>query len=160
MTALPAYSVAMAKDLLPQLRRAAVAGSEILIQDKRSSRQESVSLLPTWLLDELVDVNFPLTFTVLDKPGDALLDVRGQPSGTHEEWSLLVPELGVTGVGNTRSEAEESLLTSLVDYASDFFSDPGFYLNRTSGRRHHWGYVRRVLRCEGNTERLRALLGL
>lgn len=160
MGALQAYSVANAKNHLPELRRAAISGAEILIVDTRSDQNEPVSLLSTRLLDQLTAQMFPLTVTVLDKPGDALIDSKGQKVGTIDEWSLLIPETGTTGVGRTRSEAEKSLFTALVDYASDFFSDPGFYLNERSGRQHHWGYLRRVLRCGGDVEKLRALVGL
>lgn len=80
--------------------------------------------------------------------------------GKVRSWSLVIPEVHVHGVGHTKAEAESSLLKALVEYASDFFSDPAFYLNPNSGRRHHWGYLRRVLRCEGDEAQLRALLGL
>lgn len=57
---------------------------------------------------------------------------------------------GITGLGLTRTEAIESLINGLIEYANEFYSDLAFYLSPRSGRREHLPYVRTVKRYEKN----------
>jgi hypothetical protein len=137
--------VSIAKAKLPELRRAALMGEESIIKNDKSGQSEDVSLIATSLLDEVLSV---LNFTHQWEREDG-----------DEVWTLIVPEIDVFGVGKTQEEAIVSLVDTVQEYAGIFFSNLSMYLNVAIGRRQHYGYLRRIARCEGDKARIREVLG-
>ena len=77
-----------------------------------------------------------------------------------ENYTLYVPEVDVFGVGPTKEAAIESLIETVQEYAVLFFGDLRFYLSPTVRRDKHFGYLRRIVSCGGDSKQIRAVLGL
>jgi hypothetical protein len=145
---MPSVSVHEAKNKLTALRREAVIGKEFLLADAKRKDAQPVSLISTVLLDELCETK-TFSYEWLDGPGQ---------EGDH--YSLYNRETGVYGVGPTKREAVEDFIENIIDYAGVYFNDLPFYLSPSGGRREHYWYLRRVLRCEGDREKLYRVLDL
>jgi hypothetical protein len=145
---MPYIPVHQAKNKLTSLRREAALGREFLLADVKRKNDQPVSLVSTALLDELCESK-TFSFEWLDEPG---------PESKH--YSLYNLETGVYGVGPTEVEAVEDLVDNILDYAVVYFNDLSFYLSPSGGRRNHYWYLRRVLRCEGDRDKLYKVLGL
>ncbi|MDF9409503.1 MAG: hypothetical protein A4E52_00064 [Pelotomaculum sp. PtaB.Bin013] len=137
-----------AKNRLTVLRREAATGKEFLLADAKRKDGSSVSLISTDLLDELCETR-KFTYEWIDQPG-----------GKSENYSLYNVETGVYGVGPTRLEAVEDFIDNILDYAQVYFADLPYYLSPSGGRRGHYWYLRRVLRCAGDREKLFCVLDL
>jgi len=145
---MPQVSIHEAKNKLTALRREAVTGIEFLLADTRRKDDCPVSLISTALLDELCETK-TFSYEWLDKPGE---------EGEH--YSLYNIETGIYGVGPTKQEAVEDFIDNILDYAQVYFNDLTYYLSPSGGRREHYWYLRRVLRCEEDREKLLCVLGL
>jgi len=145
---MPQVSIHEAKNKLTALRREAAMGKEFLLTDTRRKDDCPVSLISTGLLDELCEAK-TFTYEWLDRPGDE-----------SEHYSLYNVETGVYGVGATNHEAVENFIDNILDYARVYFDDLPYYLSPSGGRRGHYWQLRRVLRCEGDREKLFRVLGL
>ena len=77
-----------------------------------------------------------------------------------ETYTLYVPEVDVFGVGPTPEAALESLIETVQEYATLYFEDLQFYLSPTVGRDGHFEYLRQIVRCEGDSKQIRAVMGL
>ena len=77
-----------------------------------------------------------------------------------ENYTLYVPEVDVFGVGPTKEAAIESLTETMQEYATLYFGDLRYYLSPSVRRNNHFGYLRRIARCDGDHKQIRALLGL
>ena len=77
-----------------------------------------------------------------------------------ENYTLYVPEVDVFGVGPTKDAAIESLIETSQEYAAIYFRDLRFYLSPTVGRDGHFEYLRRIVRCDGDTNQIKKILGL
>ncbi|BAF60679.1 hypothetical protein PTH_2498 [Pelotomaculum thermopropionicum SI] len=141
-------SVHEAKNKLTALRREAAAGKEFLLADVRRKDDSPVSLISTGLLDELCETK-TFSYEWLDQPGSE-----------SENYSLYNVETGVYGVGPTRQDAVEDFIDNILDYAQVYFADLPYYLSPSGGRRAHYWYLRRVLRCAGDREKLFRVLDL
>lgn len=141
-------SVHKAKNKLTALRREAALGKEFLLTDARRKDDCPVSLISTGLLDELCEAK-KFTYEWLDRPGEE-----------SEHYSLYNVETGVYGVGPTKQEAAEDFIDNIVGYARVYFDDLPYYLSPSGGRREHYWYLRRVLRCGGDRGKLFSVLGL
>lgn len=137
-----------AKNKLTSLRREALTGKEIILDDARRKEEQPVSLISTALLDELCDSKV-FTYQWVDAPGEA-----------QEDYSLWNVETGVYGVGKTKSEAIEDFLDNILDYTSVYFNDLPYYLSRSGSTYNHYWYLRRILRCNGDRESLYKVLDL
>ena len=146
---MPTYAINEAKNKLTFLRREALTGKEILMDDTRRKDNEYVSLVATSLLDELCEETKPFTYKWTDVPGE-----------NQETYSLWNNETGVYGVGITKVEAIEDLIDNIVDYANVYFEDLPYYLSTSGKNRSHYWYLRRVMRCNGNREILCKVLAL
>ena len=82
------------------------------------------------------------------------------PETGDENYTLYVPEVDVFGVGPTREAAIASLIETIQEYAELYFRDLRFYLSPTVGRAGHFEYLRQIIRCAGDTKRIRTALGL
>ena len=82
------------------------------------------------------------------------------PGDENENYTLYVPEVDVFGVGPTKEAAIESLTETMQEYATLYFRDLRFYLSPTVGRGNHFKYLRRIVRCDGDTNQIRKVLGL
>ena len=130
------------------LRREAVTGKEFLLADARRKDDYPASLISTVLLDELCETK-TFSYEWLDKPGEG-----------SEHYSLYNMETGVYGVGPTKQEAVEDFIDNILDYAQVYFNDLPYHLSPSGGRREHYWYLRRVLRCEEDREKLFLVLRL
>ena len=81
-----------------------------------------------------------------------------EPGG--KNYTLYVPEVDVFGVGPTPEAALESLIETGQEYATLYFEDLQFYLSPTVGRDGHFEYLRQIVRCEGDSKQIRAVMGL
>ncbi|MEW6181734.1 MAG: hypothetical protein AB1500_00965 [Bacillota bacterium] len=142
---IPVYE---AKNKLTLLRRGAAAGKEFLLADAKRKDDQPVSLISTALLDELCESK-TFSYEWLDQPGE---------EGGH--YSLYNLETGVYGVGATRREAAEDFIDNVIDYARVYFDDLPFYLSPSGGRRGHYWYLRRILRCGEDRNTVYQVLGL
>lgn len=145
---MPSVPVHEAKNKLTALRREAAKGREFLLADAKRKDDQPVSLISTKLLDELCEAK---TFSY------EWLDIQGPE---REHYSMYNHETGVYGVGPTKVEAVEDFLDNIVDYARVYFDDLPFYLSTSGDRRGHYWYMRRILRCEGDREKIYIMLGL
>ena len=82
------------------------------------------------------------------------------PGDENENYTLYVPEVDVFGVGPTKEAAVESLIETIQEYATLYFGDLRYYLSPSVRRDNHFGYLRRIARCEGDFKQIRAVLGL
>ncbi len=145
---MPSVSIHEAKNRLTALRREAVIGKEFLLADAKRKDDQPVSLISTALLDELCETK-TFSYEWIDEPGKE-----------NKHYSLYNKETGVYGVGPTKAEAVEDFIDNIIDYAGVYFDDLPFYLSSSGGRREHYWYLRRVLRCEGDKERAYQVLDL
>ncbi len=145
---MPSVPVHEAKNKLTALRREAVIGKEFLLADAKRKDDQPVSLISTVLLDELCETK-TFSYEWIDGPGKE-----------NDHYSLYNLETGVYGVGPTKMEAVEDFIDNIIDYAGVYFDDLPFYLSSSGGRREHYWYLRRVLRCEGDRERIYRILDL
>ena len=142
------YNVSTAKSQLGEIRRAALEGHEVIITNtKKRINNESVSVIASSLLDSLIERSCKFSPSWIKEDGD-------------ENYTLYVPEVDVFGVGSTKEAAVESLITTIQEYATLYFGDLRFYLSPTVNRESHFGYLRRVIRCEGDLKQIRSVLGL
>lgn len=137
-----------AKNKLTSLRREALTGKEIILDDARRRDDQPVSLISTVLLDELCDSKV-FTYQWADTPGE-----------DQEDYSLWNVETGVYGVGKTKAEAIEDFIDNILDYTSVYFSDLPYYLSRSGSTYNHYWYLRRILRCNGDKKSLYKVLDL
>lgn len=145
---MPYVPVHEAKNRLTVLRREAAIGKELLLADAKRKDDQPVSLISTALLDELCETK-TFSYDWLDEPGEE-----------NGNYSLYNRETGVYGVGSTKREAVEDYIDNIIDYAVVYFDDLPFYLSKSGDRREHYWYLRRVLRCEGDREKLYRVLDL
>jgi hypothetical protein len=107
-----------------------------------------VSLISTELLDELCEKSATFTFEWVDQPTDS-----------NETYSLWNNETGIYGIGLTQKEAQQDFLNNIQEYVSVYFENLPYYLSPRNPNREHYWYLRRVLRCDGDTEKLNNLFG-
>ena len=142
------YNVSTAKAQLGEIRRAALDGHEIIITNtKKRINDESVSVIASSLLDSIIERSCRFSPAWTKEEGD-------------ENYTLYVPEIDVFGVGPTKAAAIESLIATIQEYAALFFCDLRYYLSPSVRRDNHFGYLRRIVRCEGDSKKIREVLGL
>jgi hypothetical protein len=142
---LQTYSVSAAKSRLTELRRVALTGQEILIENEKESNSDSVSIIATFLLDEFESC-FIFTHKWVKEDGDTV-------------WTLVVPEIDVFGVGETKEDTVQSLAETAQEYAELFFGNLNMYMSDAIGRRHHYFFLRRIARCNGDLDKIKKVLG-
>ena len=140
------FTVSEAKNKLTSLRREALTGKEILLDDAKRKENQPVSLIATALLDDLCDSKV-FTYQWTD-----------EPAGDQFHYSLWNNETGVYGVGETKIEAINDFIDHILDYANVYFNDLPFYLSRSGNTYGHYWYLRRVLRCNGDRDVLYKVL--
>lgn len=145
---MPSVPVHEAKNKLTALRRAAIIGKEFLLADAKRKDDQPVSLISTALLDELCETK-TFSYKWIDEPDEESAN-----------YSLYNQETGVYGVGPTKKEAVADFVDNIIDYTRAYFDDLPFYLSTSGGRREHYWYLRRVLRCDGDREKAYRVLGL
>jgi hypothetical protein len=137
------FSACMARDRFAELRREALKGQEILIEDSKQLNSPLVSIISTELLDSLTD------FFVFAPKWEE-----------DEDGSLTVSldEIDIIGYGRTREEAAEVLATAASEYAELYFSELSFYLSPMVNRLSHYPYLRRIARCRGDIAKVKKVL--
>lgn len=138
-------SAGMARGRFAELRREALKGREILIEDSKQLNSPLVSIISTELLDSLTD-----SFVFAPKWEE------------DEDGSLTVSlaEIDIIGYGDTREEAAEVLTAAAKEYAELYFSELSFYLSPMVNRLAHYPYLRRIARCSGDIAKVRQVLGV
>jgi len=142
------FTISEAKNRLTSLRREALTGKEIMLDDAKRKDHQPVSIIATALLDDLCNSKV-FTYQWVDEPGEE-----------HAHYSLWNNETGVYGVGETKSEAINDFVDNILDYASVYFNDLPYYLSQSGNTYGHYWYLRRVLRCNGDMESLNKVLDL
>ena len=144
---MPYLNVTDAKNKLTSIRREALAGREYILADAKRKNDPLVSLVSTKLLDELCE-KLSFSFEWVDKPTDST-----------ETYSLWNKETGIYGIGTSEEEAVEDFVNNIQEYASVYFENLPYYLSEKNPNRDHYWYLRRVLRCNGEREKLDNLFG-
>ena len=108
---------------------------------------EPVSVTASRLLDSAVERSCKFTPSWIKEEGE-------------EKYTLYVPEVDVFGVGPTKEAAIESLIETVQEYAALFFGDLRYYLSPAVSRKNHIGYLRCIIRCNGDSKKIREVLGL
>jgi hypothetical protein len=145
---LQAYSVSNAKSHLAKLRRNAITNwQESIIENGKENQSQSVSLIATVVIDDLTSYcKFTHEWVKEDE------DIS---------WTLICPEIDIFGVGESKEEAIESLIDTALEYTELFFESPAIYMSNASGdRRKHYGFLRRIARCNDDRYKIREVLGL
>lgn len=142
------FTISEAKNKLTSLRREALTGKEILLDDAKRKDHQPVSLIATALLDDLCESKM-FTYQWVD-----------EPDKDQEHYSLWNNETGVYGIGKTEAEAIEDFIDNILDYANVYFNDLPYYLSRSGNTYGHYWYLRRILRCNGNKDMLYQVLDI
>ena len=142
------FTISEAKNKLTSLRREALTGKEILLDDAKRKDHQPVSLIATALLDDLCKSKM-FTYQWVD-----------EPDKDQAHYSLWNNETGVYGVGKTKAEAIEDYIDNILDYANVYFNDLPYYLSRSGNTYGHYWYLRRILRCNGNKDMLYQVLDI
>jgi len=145
---MPAIPIHEAKNRLTALRRESITGKEFILADAKRKDDKPVSLISTELLDELCETK---TFS---------FEWTDEPTKESENYSLYNQETGVYGVGPTKKEAAEDFIDNILDYTEVYWNDLPFYLSPSGGRREHYWYLRRIIRCKGNIDQIYRVLDL
>ncbi|AGL01670.1 hypothetical protein Desgi_2242 [Desulfoscipio gibsoniae DSM 7213] len=145
---MPSVPIHEAKNKLSALRREAITGKEFILADAKRKDDKPVSLISTALLDELCETK---TFS---------LEWIDEPTEETEHYSLYNQETGVYGVGPTKREAIEDFINNIVNYTEVYSNDLPFYLSPSGGRREHYWYLRRSIRCKGDKDQIYLVLDL
>lgn len=140
-------SAGAARDRFAELRREALQGKEILVEDSKQNNSPLVSIISTAILDSIFEQKF--TFA---------------PVWEHDEeddsFTVSLDEIDIIGYGDTKEEAAEVLATSAMEYTETFFEDLSFYLSATVNRTSHLPYLRRIARCNGDLTKVKKVLGV
>ncbi len=139
------FSASIARDRFAELRREALKGREILIEDSKQLNSPLISIISTELLDSLTN-----SFAFAPKWEE---DENGS-------LTVSLDEIDVIGYGKTREEAGEVLVTAASEYAELYFSELSFYLSPMVNRLAHYPYLRRIARCNGDITKVRKVLGV
>ncbi len=145
---MPYLNVTEAKNKLTSIRREALTGREFILADAKRKNDPLVSLVSTKLLDELCEKSLTFSFEWVDKPTDS-----------NKTYSLWNKETGIYGIGSSEGEAKKDFLNNIQEYASVYFEDLPYYLSERNPNREHYWYLRQVLRCNGDMEKLYNLFG-
>jgi len=95
------------------------------------------------LLDELCQKSTTFSFEWVDKP-----------INSNKTYSLWNKETAIYGIGSSENEAKEDFVNNIQEYAAVYFEDLPYYLSNKNPNREHYWYLRRVLRCNGDKEKL------
>ncbi len=145
---MPSIPIHEAKNKLTALRRESITGKEFIFADAKRKDDKPVSLVSTELLDELCATK-TFSFEWID-----------EPTKESENYSLYNRETSVYGVGPTKREAIEDFVDNIVDYAEVYWNDLPFYLSPSGGRREHYWYLRRIVRCKNDIDQIYRVLDL
>lgn len=137
------FSASIARDRFAELRREALNGQEILIEDGRQLNSPLISIIATDLLDSLTD-----SFVFAPKWEE-------DKNGSH---TVSLEEIDIIGYGETLEEASEVLATAASEYAELYFSELSFYLSPMVNRLAHYPYLRRIARCNGDITKVKKVL--
>jgi hypothetical protein len=138
-------STSIARDRFAELRREALKGREILIEDSKQLNSPLISIISTELLDSVTD-----SFIFAPKWEE---DEDGS-------FTVSLDEIDIIGYGGTRQEAGEVLATAASEYAELYFSELSFYMSPMVNRLSHYPYLRRIARCNGDITRVQKVLGV
>ena len=145
---MPYLNITEAKNKLTSIRREALTGREFILVDAKRKNDPLVSLVSTELLDELCQKSTTFSFEWVDKP-----------TNSNKTYSLWNKETAIYGIGSSESEAKEDFVNTIQEYAAVYFEDLPYYLSNKNPNREHYWYLRRVLRCNGDKEKLYNLFG-
>ncbi len=138
-------SASITRDRFAELRREALKGQEILIEDGKQLNSPLISIISTELLDSLTD-----SFIFAPKWEE---DVDGS-------FTVSLDEIDIIGYGETCEEASEVLATAASEYAELYFSELSFYMSPMVNRLSHYPYLRRIARCNGDIAKVKKVLGV
>ena len=137
-------SISSARNQFAELRREALKGKEILVEDSKQNYSPLISIISTELLDLLTD---KYTFV---------------PEWENDEnsFTVSVNEIDVIGYGDTHDEAAEVLAIAVMEYTELYFSELAFYRSPMVNRSSHYPYLRRIARCNNNVAMVKHVLGV
>jgi hypothetical protein len=126
-----------------ELRREALKGKEILVEDEKQNNGQLLAIISTDLLDTIME-QFTITPEwVQDEDGS---------------FTVTASEIDTIGYGATKEMAAEVLALAAKDYAEVYSSDLPFYLSSIVNRSSHFPYLRRIARCNGDIAKIKRVL--
>lgn len=73
-------------------------------------------------------------------------------------YTISADEINIYGEGRTKDEAVENLLTSIIEYAVIYVEQIDLFSRVEDATKQ--GYMLKIIRCEGDREKLKKVLGL
>ena len=142
-TAIPMFNIRDTKKRYSELNNLALKGFEVITYNS-NKQDEQVSHIKTAHLNELVD---RLLFSPLVE--------HDQELGV---FTVSVNEIDLYGEGNTKEEAIQDLINSIMEYLTVYVDKIDMFSRFEPVSKQV--YVLKLLRCKGDREKLRKALGL
>ena len=140
------YNIRDTKKLYSDINNKVLRGMEIITYNAiKRNKPEEVSHIKTETLDYICDTHF--IFNPV-KVFDEELNI----------WTVSVDEINIYGEGATIDTAVQNLLESIQEFESIYLERIDLFSQVESIEKQL--YMRRIIRCEGNKEKLRKVLGL
>lgn len=137
-------SISSTKQEFPSVFRQALRGFEIITGNQKSNNEETVSIISTRLLEDIIDNAYKFN-PVLEADEDGL------------GYTVALDEVMVFGDGETLEEAFYDLAENLLEYAMLYLEKIEFY-RQIENRKGHYPYLRRIVKCTNRNEVLEVIL--
>jgi len=139
-----AKSISSTKQEFPSIFRQALKGFEIITGNQKSNNEETVSIISTKLLEDIIDTAYKFN-PVIEPDEDGL------------GYTVALDEVMIFGDGDTLEEAFYDLVENLIEYAMLYLEKVDFY-RQVDNRKGHYPYLRRVAKCTNRDEVLEVIL--
>ncbi len=140
--ALPRYNIRDTKKYYSELNNMALKGIEVITYNS-NNRDEEVSHIKTVYLDKLLD---KLSFSpLIEKDEDLAV------------YTVALNEIDLYGEGDTKEIAIEDLITSIIEYLTIYVDKIDMFSRVESEAKQV--YVLKLLRCNGDREKIRKAIG-
>ena len=139
-------STGVARNRFNELRREALKGHEILVQDSKQHNSALISIIATDILDAMTE-----------KFSFSPAWVQDEEDGS---FTVSLEEIDVIGYGASQEEAAAVLATAAMEYAEIYFAELPFYMSALVNRGSHYPYLRRIARCQGDLAQVMKVLGV
>lgn len=139
---IPQYNIRDTKKRYSELNNIALKGIEV-ITFNANNEEEKVSHIKTTYLDKLLD---NLTFTPSIELDNEL-----------KIYTISLNEIGLYGEAHTVEEAVEDLIDSIIQFLAIYIEKIDIFSKVESEIKQL--YMLKLLRCEGNREKIKKVIG-
>lgn len=137
-------SISSTKQEFPSVFKKALKGFEVITGNQKSNDNETVSIISTKLLEEIIDEAYKLNPVI-------------EPDEDGKGYTVALDEVMVFGDGDTLEEAFYDLADNLMEYTMLYFERIDFY-RQIENRKGHYPYLRKVAKCINMNEVLEVIL--